>query len=174
MFEDYVEDAYHFAIQAGVIPDDRKQRRLYRAAVFYASSALEAFVNYIADTLHAGATLAEHERAFLLDKKFGLRAGEFQIMDSSEYHRLDDKLRLLLAKFCPAYDVAHEAGWSHLMDLKSLRDEIVHPRGDEEVTPAQYHAHLKRGLNSVLDIMDRLCNGIFRKPLRKKLRELTL
>lgn len=174
MFEDYLEDAYSSATEAATQKTEREQLRFYRAAVFYASSALESFVNFIADTFDTGSTLEAHERAFLLDRQFGLRTGRFEILDRSEFHRLDEKLRFLLAKFCPTYDVAKEPSWSRFMKLKDLRDSIVHPKKDDQLSPAQYRQELSRGLGAVLTIMNELCTGIFQKPLRKKLMDLTL
>lgn len=175
MFEDYIEDAYFFATAAGRQSTEREQQRFYRASVFYAASALEAFVNYIADTFAAGDVLEPFDRAFLLDRKFGLRGGEFTILETTEFHRIDDKLRLLLHKFCPSFDLSKEASWSQFNELKDLRDSIVHPRHEEDdVTAADYRTRLSTGLGAVLKLIDCLCQGIFKRPLRQRLLDLTL
>lgn len=173
MFEDYLEDAYALAEMASKQSNDRDKKRFYRAAAFYACSALEAFSNYIAYTLQAGELLLEHERAFLFDRKFGLKSAQFCMLKTSEYHRLEDKLRFLLAKFCPSFDIGSEPCWSHFNELKDLRDRIVHPREEDDVfTTEEYKAGIERGLQGVVGLMDNLCSGIFNKRLRKKLRDL--
>lgn len=173
MFEDYLEDAYHLARQAKTSQNEAAKKRYYRAAVLYSASAVEAFLNFIAETLETGNALEPFELAFLCDRRFGLNQGKFQALDSIEYHRIEDKLRMLLTKFRPQYDVTTEPSWSHLSELRGLRDGIVHPRGqDDEVTPEQYGKRLSRGMAAAIEVMDHLCQGIFNKRLRKKLRDL--
>ncbi len=174
MFEEYLEDAYFFATRAQDRLDTREGQRYYRAAVFYVLSALEAFVNFIAETFEAGEALEDYERAFLLDRGFGLRAGRFEVLDAPEYHRLDQKLRLLLSKFCGSYKLAREGSWSNFLELKKLRDAIVHPREGQELSSIEHRQQLARGLDAVVEIMNLLCEGIFQKPLRRRLRDLTL
>jgi len=173
MFEDYLEDAYFFASQAEAIKDAPGKKRHYRAAVLYAASAVEAFVNYIAETLGIGQALEPFEAAFLLDRRFGLNQGSFELLEATEFHRTEDKLRVLLAKFRPNYDVKHEPSWSHLAELRALRDGIVHPRDpDDALSPDEYRNRLARGLNAAIHVMDELCQGIFKKRLRKRLLDL--
>ena len=53
MFEEYLQDASAFfdkGRSAAECGDIKKSRRYYRGAVFYTFSAMEAYVNFIADT----------------------------------------------------------------------------------------------------------------------------
>ena len=175
MFEDYLEDAYFFASHASTLSVDREAQRYYRASVFYATSALEAFLNYLADTFELGNSLEQYEIGFLKDKRFGLSKGIFTMLDSSEYHRIEDKLRILLRRFAPDFNLESNSAWSHFMEFKALRDAITHPRKDEDdLSPSEYKKKVNTGLTAVLEIMNTLCKGIFGKPLRKSLRELVL
>jgi hypothetical protein len=109
----------------------------------------------------------------LTDKKFGISGGEFQILDQVEYHRLEDKLRFLICKFVPDFDFAHTPCWSRLLEFKRLRDDLTHPRQDEdELDITEYKNKIETGLSSVIEIMNHLCVGIFRRPLRQKLVDL--
>ena len=61
MFEEYLQDSYIFlsiAEEASKKPNEREARRYYRASVFYAAGAIEAFVNYIADSFAQAESLA--------------------------------------------------------------------------------------------------------------------
>jgi hypothetical protein len=175
MFEDYLEDAYFFASHAKTFSVDREAQRYYRASVFYAMSALEAFLNYLADAFDLGKTLEEYEIAFLKDKRFGLKQGVFAILGSSEYHSIEDKLRILLRRFAPDFNLERNPAWSHFMEFKDLRNAITHPRKDEDdLRPSQYEKKVSRGLTAVLELMNTLCKGIFKKPLRKGLLDLVL
>ena len=71
MFEEYLQDSYEFFIlarQASKKSEERTARRYFRASVFYAAGAIEAFTNYIADSLAKAQTLSIHEISFLNDK----------------------------------------------------------------------------------------------------------
>lgn len=122
MFEEYLQDASKFFEEAKKTTDVRIARRYYRAAVFYTSGAMEAFVNYIADTFEKGGTFTPHEIAFLTDKNLTFSQKSWDIAEKTEYHRVEDKIRFLLSKFSPNFDFNNQA-WSSLMSLKDIRDQ---------------------------------------------------
>lgn len=176
MFEEYLEDANYFASEAKSCETDKDSRRLYRASVFCAMSAIEAFINEIGDTFSKGGTaFPPYEIAFLVDKKFAISkgAGEFTVQETSEYHRLEDKIRFLINKFIPSFDFKDPL-WSRFKDFKKLRDNLVHPRDTEDsLPPSEYETKVKIGLSAIGDLMNTLCGGIFGRPLRLRLKELS-
>jgi len=175
MFEDYLEDSNYFAIKASKANNERGAKRYYRVSVFCAMSAVEAFINYIGDTLAQGETFQAYEIAFLTDKKFDVSGGTFQTLEQIEYHRLEDKLKFLICKFIPDFDFKCTPCWSRLLEFKKFRDKITHPRQDEdEINVAEYKGKIQKGLSSAIEIMNYLCKGIFQRPLRKKLLDLAL
>ena len=173
MFEEYLEDADYFMKKAAAQGDSQLARRYYRASIFCAMSAIEAFVNYVGDAFAAGGSLEPYEIAFLMDKQSTLIHGKFEMLDTVEYHRLEDKLRFLICKFSSGFDFHTTTWWGHLLEFKKFRDSLVHPRQDEDETELDSYKSLSaRGLSSVIEAINHLCIGIFRKPLRKKLLEL--
>jgi hypothetical protein len=59
------------------------------------------------------------------------------------------------------------------MELKDLRDLLIHPRRMEDETPlAQYHANLRRGMSGILGLMDCLSKAIFKRHLRRQILDL--
>jgi len=175
MFEEYLQDSNYFAIKASNESSEREIKRYYRVAIFCAMSAVEAFINYVGDTLIQGETLQPYEISFLTDKKFDASRGTFQILNQTEYHRMEDKLKFLICKFAPHFDFSHSSCWSRLLELKKLRDKITHPRQDEdEIDIAEYKKKIEIGLSAAIKIMNYLCKGIFKRPLRKKILDLSL
>jgi hypothetical protein len=173
VFEDYLQDAHELFAQAKASTDDRNARRLYRAAVFYTAAAVEAFVNYVADTLKKGERFEAYEIAFLTDHRFGLNCGKFQVLSQSEFHRLEDKLVFLITKFGAPLDRARNPAWSRFQEFRKLRDAITHPRQDEdEISLARYKKSVTSGLTSSIEIIDCLCVGIFRRHVRRKILDL--
>jgi len=174
MFEEYLQDSHIFlalAEEARKKSNEREARRYYRASVFYSAGAIEAFVNYIADSFAQAKSLTDHETAFLNDKRlvFSIDRG---LNERTEYHSIDDKLRLLLNKFVPDFDF-NSSLWDGFMRFKDFRDLLVHPRQAEDKTEiAAYQTKVQRGLSSIIELMNCVSKGIFRKPLRKQLLDL--
>lgn len=173
MFEEYLQDAAEFFKEAENTADARIARRYYRASVFYTSGAMEAFVNFIADTFEKGGNLTAHEIAFLTDKSLTFSQKKWAVTEKTEYHRVEDKIRLLLSKFSPNFDFNNNPSWSSLMKLKEIRDSLIHPRNtDDETTVEEYHKILSGGLRGAITTMNTVTEAIFRKPLRPQILDL--
>jgi hypothetical protein len=170
MFEDYLVDASAFIESARGDEDLPSALMYYRAAVLSTAASAEAFVNYIADTL-AYAHFEAYEIAFLSDVAFGLdNAYVLNAQDKQEFHKLEDKIKLLLAKFPISYDRMKEPSWSQFLALKMQRDKIIHLRHQEELlSRIDYDGLFARGLTATIDLMNRLSVGILGAPLRKQL-----
>lgn len=174
MFEEYLQDSNEFlsiAEKAFKASNEREARRYYRASVFYSAGAIEAFVNYIADSFAQAESLIAHETAFLNDKRlfFSIDRG---LTERTEYHSIDDKLRLLLNKFVPGFDF-NSGMWSSFMQFKNFRDLLVHPRqADDKTEIIEYQKKVRAGLSSIIELMDCVSKGIFKKPLRRQLLDL--
>jgi hypothetical protein len=155
MFEEYLQDSYQFLCLAedlAKVSKERDARRYYRASVFYASGAIEAFVNYIADSFAKAGSISQHEISFLNDKAliFSVDKG---IIERTEFHRLDDKIRLLMRKFVPDFDF-QGVTWVKFKEFKDFRDSLVHPRQvDDETQIADYHKRVRAGLKAIIEIM---------------------
>lgn len=174
MFEEYLEDSYEFFVTGENLlreGKDREARRYFRASVFYASGAIEAFVNYLADAFSKAESLTPHETSYLNDKAL-VFSPEKGVFERTEYHRLEDKLRLLIRKFVLSFDFQSKT-WIKFMELKDLRDSLVHPRQiDDEMTTSDYRSRVRAGLKAIIELMDCISRGMFKKPLRKKLLDL--
>jgi len=174
MFEEYLQDAYEFlsiAERLSKESSDREARRYYRASVFYASGAIEAFINYIADSFEKAGSITPHEISFLNDKAliFSVDKG---VTERSEFHRLDEKIRLLMYKFVSDFDFQSKT-WVKFMEFKDFRDSLVHPRQIDDETPvSDYRKKVRAGLKAIIEIMNFASKGMFQKPLRKQLLDL--
>lgn len=174
MFEEYLQDSHRFlsiAEEACKKSNEREARRYYRASVFYSAGAIEAFMNYIADSFAKAKSLTDHEIAFLNDRRlvFSVDKG---LSEKTEYHSIDDKLRLLLSKFTPGFDFSIDP-WSSFMQFKQFRDILVHPRQTEDnIEIGEYHTKVQTGLSSIIELMNCVSKGISKKPLRKQLLDL--
>lgn len=172
MFEEYLQDASVFFEEAKKTTDHRIARRYYRASVFYTSGAMEAFVNYIADTFEKGETFTPHEIAFLTDKTIIFSRSKFTVTEKVEYHSVEEKIKFLLNKFSSDFNF-NNSSWSSLMELKIIRDSLTHPKNSEDETnPEQYRKILCAGLHGVISTMNTVSEEIFGKPIRPQILDL--
>lgn len=175
MFEEYLQDSHHFGSEALSTINDREAKRSYRAAIFYAASSMESFINFISEILSESGELAAYEVALLFDKRFALENGKFELIDRFELHGVEEKIRFLIYKVDPSFDFATFSAWSQYLEFKDLRNKIVHPiHGDDEISVDEYKNTLKRGFHSIIEIINFLCQKIIGKPLRRNIAELAL
>lgn len=171
MFEEYLQDSYEFLLLAKEQKNDRDARRYFRASVFYAAGAIEAFVNYVADSFAKAGNISDYEISFLSDRVLFFSADK-GLTERTEYHRLDQKIRVLMRRFVSGFDFQSPL-WSRFMAFKEFRDSLVHPRQSDDETPlSDYRKKVKAGLAAVIEIMNELMKGIFGSPLRKQLLDL--
>ena len=132
---------------------------------------MEAFVNFIASMFKGQNGWAENEIMFLNDEGWRYNKGEMEVV--TEYHRLEEKMKLLMKKFTPDFDYEHNPNWAQFVEFKKFRDAIMHPRADEDETSiAQYEGMARQGLRSTIELIDALSQGIFRRHLRQGILDL--
>ncbi len=175
MFEEYLNDSHGFyliASEAQINGDINKARRYYRVSTMCALSALESFVNYTATSFDEANNLGKLEICFLTDKEqyFSPTQG---VKIRVKFNPLDEKLKVLIRRFNPKYDFGKSFAWSNFIHFKDFRDSLVHSRKSEDETPlGEYESQVKSGLKSVIELMDLMSLGIYKKPLRKTLLDL--
>lgn len=174
MFEEYLQDSFKFLELATAYANkgqDRDARRYYRASVFYSAGAIEAFLNYIAESFAEGKSLENYEIAYLNDQVL-IFTPDKGINPRPEYHPVAEKTKLLLRRFGNDFDFRGTI-WSDFADFKNFRDSLVHPHKAEDELPAsEYQRRVTKGLRAIILVMDSLSNSLFHEPLRKQLLDL--
>jgi hypothetical protein len=174
MFEEYLQDSYEFLIEAERQTKDRHMReaqRYFRAAVFYASGAMEAFVNYLADSFAKAERTPSAQTLYLTDSATTFSSSK-GLTTKREFHPLENKLRVLILRFAPQFDF-ESLPWNHFVEFKKLRDSLVHPRETEdERLPDEYKRHVRAGLKATIQIMNLIMKGMSGKPLRRQILDL--
>jgi hypothetical protein len=174
MFEDYLQDAFEFlsiAERRTEALKEREAKRYYRASIFYAAGAIEAFVNYVADSFAKAERLTPHEVSFLNDRVLTFSAAR-GLFEKTEYHKLDDKIRLLMRRFVADFNF-QDPTWVKFMEFKAFRDVLVHPRQvNDEMDLHEYRTRGRTGLKAIIGIMSAISKGVYGKPLRPQLLDL--
>jgi hypothetical protein len=176
MFEEYLQDAselFKLGENALVQLDERTAKRFFRAGIFYTASAMEAFVNFLADGFAIAERLSSHERAFLNDKQFVVNPSTANVVEKIRYYGVEDKLKFLIHKFVPELDLGTSENWKNFLEFKGFRDQLVHPKQvEDEIQVSEYKNKLHRGMSGIINIMSTISEGIFGRPLRKQILDL--
>jgi hypothetical protein len=176
MFEEYLQDAHELFCAGDDAANkfkEREAKRYFRAAVFYTASAMEAFLNYIGDSFNKAERLSSHERAFLNDNQLVFDPIKGSVITQTRYYGIDDKLKFLIHKFIPKYNIGKSKAWANFIDFKDLRDSLVHPRQvDDEIEIKEYREKLLMGMFGTITLMNDISKGVFKRPLRKKVLDL--
>jgi len=176
MFEEYLQDAHDFyeiGRKASLIGNEKESRRYYRVTIMCASCAMEAFVNYIASSFAEAKNIDKIEISFLNDQELQFVVGK-GVTTRIRYNAVDEKIKALIFRFIPDFDFNASISWNNFKIFKDFRDSLIHSRKVEDETPINdYEKRIKEGLTSIIELMNEISKGMFRKPLRKKILDLT-
>jgi hypothetical protein len=174
VFEQYLFDAKNFldeARQAEASSDEAKSKRLFRSSIWHLSAAVESYLNTTSQALDR-TKIDPLLIAYLQDKAYVVKPSSGNIATRTEYHSVDERFKLLATLYhcdLPFQDRT----WNDFILLKTLRDELTHPKGEEDsVTLARYEKVSSSGLTAVLKLLNLLNQKIFGRVFRKTLREL--
>lgn len=177
MFEDYIQDAFHFFHlgEENKSIDERVARRFYRASVFCAASAVEAFVNVVGESVKQAKIIDSTEMAFLNDEILEVNPSKASVEHRTRYFSVESKVKYLITRFNADFDISSDPAWQKFLRLKDFRDSLVHPKEqDDENSIEEYRKRIREGLNANLDIMNSVAERVFSRGLRKGIAELRL
>lgn len=124
-------------------------------------AALEAHINAIAEELLVRVDLSILDQSILEERDFRLEKGEFALVAGLRMYRLEDRLQFLFRRFTKTASPRTAHWWPHLQAGLDLRNKIVHPKTHPRITDAA----VQNTLQAVLDALDALYSGVFKKGL---------
>jgi hypothetical protein len=174
-FATYFEDAKAFlSLAEGRLKDGeaRCSEAYCRASLLVGFASFEAFLHSVSldflDSHHPD--LSIHDRAFLSEKEVILgMEGEFEISERTKFGRFDDRIIFLYRRFSGKKFDRTKNFWSVLQSGIKLRNEVVHPKGCPQLVPKT----VATILTAILDVMNYISMGIYRKKLPIASRGLT-
>ena len=163
-FDDFcsvlLEEAKRFLEKA--IEDSLEEAKVAycHSAIFLSFSALEAYVNGIAEELSIRKDIPLNEISLLVEKEVELKNGEFILTDKLRIYRLTDRIEYLFKKFdASLLNITDNAWWSGLNNSICLRNKLVHPKVDLKIEIRQVQALVK----SVIDCLTSLSKVVYKK-----------
>jgi len=134
------------------------QSAYLHASLVIGFSALEAFINGIADEILVGTNISVLERSILSERDIKLINGEFQVQANLVKHfRLEERIQFLYKRHKNRHIDKGAEWWTDLKTGLELRNRLVHPREKHTLTPKQVEATLK----AIIKTIDVLFKAIY-------------
>lgn len=160
---DLLEEAKRFLEKAMLASAGSTDRGAYaHAALLLCFSALEAYLNAVADELAARPNLGVLDRSILTERDFTLDDGRFQVTQRFKMYRLEDRLLYIVANFSPSGSQSPTTSpwWQKLKAGIDLRNQLVHPKAKVQVDPAA----VANALTAILECLDTVYQAVFLRP----------
>lgn len=154
-----LEEAKWHLESAASAPSDEKRAAYCHAALLVGVSALEAHLNALCEELALRPSLTVLEKSMLLEKDYQLNKGAHELSNKLKMYRLVDRLEFVFVRFTKAKTAPRDAWWSQIKKAIELRNGIVHPKEAAALSKAE----VERALNAILDCLNALYLGVFRK-----------
>lgn len=130
------------------------------ASLLLGFCSFEAHVNSIADDFHTRADLTLLDQSILRERKIDLINGEHQLTNELKMYRLEDRVLHLFVKFSTVPLDRESVYWGEFKMALKLRNELTHPK----TPPIINVSATERALKAILDMLDAMYKGIYRRP----------
>ena len=137
--------------------EDGKQAYLH-ACLVLGFSALEAYLNSIADELLVRDDLSLQEQSILSQKEIEFSNGEFELTEKLKFYRIEDRVQYLHRKFARKNLDKSQSWWSELKSGIHLRNQLTHPKESPSINSAQ----VKNAMVSIISTIDILFQSIYK------------
>jgi hypothetical protein len=98
-------------------------------------------------------------RSLLLEKEITLKVGKYQLSKALKMYRLEDRIAFIISNFSSAAWPPKEYWWSDLAAGTVLRNALVHPKDEVDIS----YVTVERGLKSILECLNYLYQAVFHK-----------
>ena len=159
-----LEVAKRFFEKAKVESTTNSKDAFLHSSLLFAISALEAYVNGIADDFKDAAILNLYEKGFVLEKNISLKNGEFVLVDRLKMSRLIERIEFMFTKFDSTKLDKRSTWWQNLKKGISLRNSLVHPKEFTQISEKQIEATLL----AVIECVNNLFLAIYKRKLPSK------
>ena len=164
-FDDFAvnlfDEATRFLEKANISKSEEEKEAYLHASILLGMSALEAFLNAIAEELLVRSDLPLQEQAILAEKEIKFINGKFELGNQLKMYRVIDRIEFLYCKFSGKCITETDLWYQNIKQSISLRNSLVHPKSLVAINEKQAN-HV---LQSVLDTVNQLYLTIYRKGL---------
>lgn len=127
--KDLLEESKRFLEKAQGENECKEGQQAYlHAALVLGFSALESYINGIADEMLLRKEHSLLERSILSEKDISFENGEYKLTSKLKIYRLEDRILFLYRKYAGQPINTTESWWSNLKSSLKLRNELAHPK----------------------------------------------
>lgn len=157
-----LDEAKRFFAKAESTHDSAGKAAFLHAALLIGFASFEAHINAIAEEFLTRGDLNAHERGLLAEHDVELADGEFKENKRLKIHRLEDRVLFLCRRFSKKPIDRASSYWGNFLDASKLRNGLTHPK---DSSPNIQEAAVKKALTSMINVLNHMCLGIYKKKL---------
>lgn len=155
-----LEEAKRFFEKAKEESDSQGRLAYLHASLVLGFSSLEAHVNSIADDFLVRGDQPLLHKSILSERDFKLEKGRFELTNNLKMYRLEDRIQFLYRTYSGKPLDRNSTWWAELKSGIDLRNRLVHPKEVQSVSVAA----VERALQSIVDALNALYEGVYRAP----------
>jgi len=125
-------------------------------------ASFEAHVNAISNEFLTRGDLEPQARGLLAEHEVELDDGEFRESKRLKIYRLEDRVLFLCRRFSKKPVDRASTYWGNFLEASKLRNGLTHPK---DSSPIIQEAGVKRALIAIVELLNHMCMGIYKKKL---------
>lgn len=153
-----LEESKRFLEKARAEEKQEGQQAFLHAALVLGFSALEAYINGLADELLVRSDIPLLERGILSEKEVVLEVGKFTLSNKLKIYRLEDRIQFLYHKYQGKPIDPQELWWQSLKNSANLRNQLTHPKSSPIVTIT----NTENAIKAIIETIDILFQAIYK------------
>lgn len=167
-FDDYCnslfeEAKYYLERAKTTISNPDLQQAMLHSSLLLGMSALEAYINAIAEELcsNEGFNLNDFEKALLLERKLSIDHGIVRMEKGLQMSRLIDRIEFIYCKYSHR-KIDNNAKWViGIKETIQIRNDLVHPKIALSLT----YEKTNRALEAILDTLNELYLAVYKRRI---------
>lgn len=157
----FEEAKYYLEIAKAESEGTEEQTAALHASLLLSMSALEAYVNAVAEELVSSFELDMYEKALLVEKNIEMNKGILKIGNGLKMYRLIDRIAFIYTKYSMKEIEETDIWYMEIKQTIDLRNNLVHPKVVVHVTYNQ----IEKALWSVLNTVNELFLAVYKKKV---------
>lgn len=154
----FEEAKYYLEIAKSEEESTKEETAALHASLLLAISALEAYVNAVAEELVENFDLNVYEKSLLSEKNIELNKGIINLGKNLKMYRLIDRIAFIYSKYSLREINETDTWYVEIKQTIKLRNSLVHPKNIVKISYSQ----TEKALWSVLNVVNEIYMAVYK------------
>lgn len=155
----FEEAKYYLEIAKSEEENTKEETAALHASLLLAMSALEAYINAVAEELVENFELNVFEKSLLSEKNIELNKGKVNLGRNLKMYRLIDRIAFIYSKYSLKEISETDAWYVEIKQTIDLRNSLVHPKN---IVVLKY-SQVEKALWSILNVVNEIFIAVYKR-----------